>query len=239
VPSIETQGRSVEASGLADDFDRIAHRYDLLNALNPGYRRHLRMSAERLRLAPGAHVLDLCCGTGLSTMALLDACPEARVSALDNSRGMLDVARQKPQLRGVSFLLGDAMDPAAAGASGPFDALFMAYGIRNVPDPDTCLQRVRSLLRPGSPVVFHEYSVAGNPRARWVWNAVAGALIVPLGAALTGCPQLFRYLRRSVNAFDSVDAFCRRLERAGFEHVSVHALDGWQRGIAHTFCAST
>ena len=70
-------------------------------------------------------------------------------------------------------------------------------------------------------------------------RAVSTLAVLPLGAALTGSSELFRYLRRSVNAFDSVDAFCRRLERAGFEHVSVHAMDGWQRGIAHTFCAST
>lgn len=222
---------------LAADFDRVARRYDLLNALNPGYRRHLRNSARRLMLAPDDHVLDLCCGTGLSTHALLQACPTARVTALDNSPGMLAIAQQKRALAQVRFVLGDAMDPSAAGACGPFDAVFMAYGIRNVPDPDACLRRLRGLLRPGGRIAFHEYSVAGDLRAQWVWNAVASAVIVPLGTALTGSPQLFRYLRRSVNAFDSVHAFCRRLEGAGFEEVTLHPTDGWQRGIAHTFCA--
>jgi len=222
---------------LADDFDRVASRYDLLNRMNPGYRSHLRISAQRLGLVADARVLDLCCGTGLSSEALLRACPSVRVTALDNSRGMLEVARSKPALAAVRFVLGDAMDPAAAGASGPFDALFMAYGIRNVPDPDACLLRMRALLVPGGRAVFHEYSVADNPRAQLVWNAVATAVIIPLGAALTRSPELFRYLRRSVNAFDSVEVFCRRLRRAGFERVSVEPMDGWQRGIAHTFSA--
>jgi ubiquinone/menaquinone biosynthesis methyltransferase len=222
---------------LAAGFDRVASRYDLLNRLNPGYRRHLRASAQRLELTSGERVLDLCCGTGLSTEALLHSCHGARITALDNSPGMLAVARHKPQLAAVRFVLGDAMDPAAAGALGPFDALFMAYGIRNVPDRDACLRRMRALLRDGGRVVFHEYSVADNLRAKLVWNAVAAAVIIPLGAALTRTPELFRYLRSSVNAFDSVARFSRRLHEAGFERVTVQPTDGWQRGIAHTFSA--
>jgi ubiquinone/menaquinone biosynthesis C-methylase UbiE len=222
---------------LAGDFDRVASRYDLLNRMNPGYRRHLRISAQRLGLAPHARVLDLCCGTGLSTEALLGVCPSARITALDNSRGMLEVARSKPVLEAARFVLGDAMDPAAAGASGPFDALFMAYGIRNVVDPDACLLRMRALLRDSGRVVFHEYSVADNLRAQLVWNTVATAVIIPLGVTLTRSPELFRYLRSSVNAFDSVARFCLRLRDAGFERISVAPVDGWQRGIAHTFSA--
>ncbi|HMI92187.1 MAG TPA: class I SAM-dependent methyltransferase, partial [Polyangiales bacterium] len=222
---------------LAGNFDRVASRYDLLNRMNPGYRRHLRISAQRLELAPHARVLDLCCGTGLSTEALLGVYPSAQITALDNSRGMLDVARGKPALAATRFLLGDAMDPAAAGASGPFDALFMAYGIRNVSDPDACLLRMRGLLRGGGRVVFHEYSVADNLRARLVWNTVATAVIIPLGATLTRSTELFRYLRSSVNAFDSVERFCLRLRDAGFQRVAVAPMDGWQRGIAHTFSA--
>ncbi|MFT3927193.1 MAG: class I SAM-dependent methyltransferase [Myxococcales bacterium] len=225
------------SAALSREFDTVASRYDLLNALNPGYRKHLAWSAERLRARPDAELLDLCCGTGLSTQALLTAYPGARISALDASAGMLAVAAKKPALTAVRFLLGDATDPAAHGASGPFDGILMAYGIRNVPDKDLCLRHLKSLLKPGGRVAFHEYSVADSALARAIWNAVSSTVIVPLGSSLSRAPELFRYLRRSVNEFDGVRAFVARLERAGFGRVEVLPMDGWQRGVTHTFVA--
>lgn len=226
-----------EKERVPSGFDRVARRYDLLCALNPGYAKHLAWSARRMALPARARALDLCCGTGLSTRALVRAYPDADVVGLDASPGMIAVARRKPELGRVRFLVGDAMDPAAAGATGPFDGLLMAYGIRNVPDPDACLARLRELLVPGGVACFHEYSVADSRAARAVWNAVAATVIVPLGAAATGSGELFRYLRRSVVEFDGVQAFEARLRRAGFDPVSTHTMDGWQRGIVHSFVA--
>jgi ubiquinone/menaquinone biosynthesis C-methylase UbiE len=220
-----------------EQFDSVAQRYDLLQRLNPGYRKHLRMSACRLAAKEDGRILDLCCGTGLSTEALVQAYPGAQLTALDASERMLVQARRKPELQRVRFILGDAMDPKAAGAEGPFDAILMAYGIRNVDDPDLCLSRMVALLAPGGRVAFHEYSVAGSRYHRWLWGVVASAIIVPLGRVLTGSSQLFTYLRRSVDEFDSVAGFEERLRRAGLVDVRTHTMDGWQRGIVHTFVA--
>ncbi|MFW6050624.1 MAG: class I SAM-dependent methyltransferase [Myxococcota bacterium] len=217
-------------------FDRVAGSYDLLTGLNPGYRRHLRMSAERLRVPRRARLLDLCCGTGRSTAALLAAHPGATVVGLDASEGMLARARRKDLGPRVSFVRGDAMDPAAS-VNGPFDGILVAYGIRNVPDPDLCLRRLRALLRPGGTLAVHEYSVADSRWARTVWNAVTALVIIPGGFVTSGSTSLYRYLRRSVLDFDGVRAFQARLERAGFEDVRAEPMDGWQRSIVHTFLA--
>ena len=150
---------------------------------------------------------------------------------------MLQVARTRPRLAGVDFVHGDAMDPGAAGIDGPFDGILMAYGIRNVPDADACLQRVRGLLAPGAPVCFHEYSVTGSPLATAVWKAVTALIIIPAARVVTGDDGLFRYLRDSVLAFDSVDGFEQRLRRAGFTGVRTLPAGGWQRGIVHSFLA--
>lgn len=218
-------------------FDRAARRYDLLCALNPGYRAHLRRSARRMELSPGSRVLDLCCGTGLSTAALLAVGDDLRVVGLDASPGMLAVARAKSGLRAVDFVLGDAADPRAAGVEGPFDGILMAYGIRNLPDPDRGLCAIRDLLAPGGVVCFHEYSVADSRVARGIWNAVAATVIVPLGRLFTGSAELFRYLRSSVNEFDGVEAFEGRLRAAGFTDVRTLPHGSWQRGIVHSFLA--
>ena len=237
---MRTGGEWAPASGkdsLSMRFDRVAARYDRLNALNPGYTKHLRWSAERLALPEDARVLDLCCGTGLSTSALRRAYPRARITALDASAGMLNVARRKPELGGVTWLLGDAMDPASAGAEGPYDGILMAYGIRNVVDPDACLRRLRDLLASGGALCLHEYSVAGSRRARTVWKLVTSLVIIPAGFVLTGSTALFRYLRRSVLEFDDVSSLQDRLRRAGFVDVRTEAMDGWQRDIVHSFMA--
>ncbi len=234
---MELQQDLPQAAALRRDFDSVAERYDLLNRFNPGYRKHLRWSAARLGVSPDAELLDLCCGTGLSTEALLAVYPRARLMALDASPGMLRVAARKAALSRVCFLVGDATDPGAHGASGPYDGILMAYGIRNLSERDRCLDRLRRLLKPGGRIAFHEYSVADRPMARLVWNVVAGAVIAPLGSLFTEAPGLFRYLRQSVNEFDSVRSFVGRLERSGFRNVQVLPMDGWQRGIAHTFLA--
>jgi ubiquinone/menaquinone biosynthesis methyltransferase len=219
------------------DFDRVARRYDLLTGMNPGYSKHLRWSAERLAARPDARLLDLCCGTGLSTAQLQRVYPTASIDALDASAGMLDVARKKPALRKVSFLLGDAMAPAAAGATGPYDGILMAYGIRNMPDRDQALAGVLSLLAPGGTVCFHEYSVADSFRASLTWKLVSSAIIVPSGRLFSGEARIYEYLRESVLAFDGVSAFTQRLRAAGFTDVHVEPMDGWQRGILHSFIA--
>lgn len=220
-------------------FNRISSTYDLLTGMNPGYQRHLRMSAARLRLGVDAKILDLCCGTGLSTEALFRVYPAADITAVDASEGMLDEAKQKPLARQVRFLLGDAMDPAALPeVEGPYDGILMAYGIRNMPDPDLCLERLLKLLKPGGRVCFHEYSVADSRRSRALWNGVCLGVIIPGGMITARSADIYRYLRRSVLDFDGVKAFESRLERAGFVDVRTEAMDGWQRGIVHSFVAS-
>jgi ubiquinone/menaquinone biosynthesis C-methylase UbiE len=230
-------GLASRKSRIASDFDRVASGYDRLNALNPGYSKHLRWSAERLGLKADARILDLCCGTGLSTAALRSVYPEAELTGMDASAGMLAQARDKPGLEGVEWLQGDAMDPRAAGAVGPYDGILMAYGIRNVPDPDLCLHRVGALLADGGVLCLHEYSVAGSSRARSIWKLVTTGVVIPLGLLLTRTTSIFRYLRRSVLEFDSVDEVEDRLRRAGFLEVRTEPMDGWQRGVVHSFLA--
>ena len=222
---------------LTAGFNRVAHAYDLLVSLNPGYRRHLRRSARRLQLPPGARILDLCCGTGQSTLALRAVYPDAALVGLDAAGDMLRVARARPELAGVQFIHGDAMDPRAAGVQGWFDGILMAYGIRNVIDADACLAAVRELLAADAVACFHEYSVAGSAVSRTVWRAVTNAIVRPTARIVAGDDRLFVHLRDSVLAFDSRDAFERRLHRAGFAAVQTLPMGGWQRGIVHSFLA--
>jgi SAM-dependent methyltransferase len=154
--------RELEAS-----FDRVAAHYDLLCRLNRGYRTHLRWSAERLGLAPGARILDLCCGTGLSTAALVATYPDADIVGLDISRGMLAHARRQPDLAACH-----ARRWRRDGPGGRRRARALRRhpdGVRpaQCADPDLCLQRLHDLLAPGGVLCVHEYSVADSRRSRW------------------------------------------------------------------------
>jgi uncharacterized protein with NAD-binding domain and iron-sulfur cluster/ubiquinone/menaquinone biosynthesis C-methylase UbiE len=222
-----------------DGFDRAARSYDRLVGANPGYHAHLRRSARRLRLPPGdgtgLRLLDLGCGTGASTAALLAVAPKAEIVAVDASAGMLAEARRKPWPATVTFVHARAEDLAAAGLRGPFDGVLAAYLVRNLADPDRLLRTVRGLLRPGATAAVHEYSVADSRFRKLVWRAVCATVIVPAGRLLSGDATLYRYLRQSVLEFDGVRAMSARLRRAGFTGVRVEPMSGWQRGIVHTF----
>lgn len=221
---------------LSAAFDRGAGAYDRLVGLNPGYHGHLRRSAAAIP-AGARRVLDGGCGTGASTKALLGVVPGVEIVGVDASAGMLAEARRKPWPDKVSFVHSRIEDLAAAGVRGPFDAIFAAYLIRNLPDPDPALAALAGLLRPGGVLVVHDYSVAGNLRARLTWSAVCWSVIIPLGRVVSGDAGLYRYLWRSVLDFDGVPAFGARLRRAGFANVRTRSVAGWQRGIVHTFRA--
>ncbi|MGW0290846.1 class I SAM-dependent methyltransferase [Streptomyces tuirus] len=224
---------------LAHAFDHASRTYDRLTGLNPGYRADLLRSARRLRLpgdGAGLHLLDLGCGTGASTRALLRAAPRARFTAVDASAGMLQRALAKPWPDSVRFLHLSAEELDAAG-EGPFDAVFAAYLFRNVSDPDAVLATVRTLLRPGGRLAVHEYSLGGSPAHRALWTAVCQGVIIPAGT-LTGDRALYRHLWHSVLDFDTAADFTGRLTRAGFTGARALPLAGWQTGITHTFVAT-
>ncbi|WP_374984836.1 methyltransferase domain-containing protein [Streptomyces fradiae] len=223
---------------LARAFDHASDTYDRLTALNPGYRAGLQRSARRLRLpgdGAGLHVLDLGCGTGASTEALLRVAPRARITAVDASAGMLRQALAKPWPRNVRFRHLSAERAATAG-EGPYDAVFAAYLFRNVTDPDALLGTVRSLLRPGGRLAVHEYSLSGSALHRALWTAVCRAVVVPAGT-LSGDGALYRHLWRSVLDFDTAPEFTARLAGAGLTGVRALPVAGWQTGITHTFLA--
>jgi ubiquinone/menaquinone biosynthesis C-methylase UbiE len=232
------ESHKVEVPG---KFDDVASTYDLLTGANPGYHRHLRLSAARLRDAiprpegRPLRLLDLCCGTGSSTAALRRVFPDAEIVGLDASEGMLAQARRKGALR-ATFVHGDGMDPGAT-VEGPFDGILMAYGIRNMPDRDACLANLRGMLAPGGVIAFHEYSVADSAWATALWNLVCWLVIIPGGLITSPRSDIYRYLRHSVVTFDGVRAFEDRLARAGFTDVRTEAMDGWQTGVLHTFLA--
>jgi len=228
-------------------FDEAAPSYDTMVARNPGYHAHLAAAADALLSAlpaPGpVRLVDLGCGSGASTRALLQAAARtarpAALTGVDASRGMLEEARDKSWPTGVRFEQGLAQDLLARreewGLAQPVDGLLAAYLFRNVGERDQVLQDVHHLLAPGGVLVVQEYSVAQSRSADLVWSLVCWLVVIPLSWLTSRQTRLYRYLWQSVRGFDSVQTFTDRLYRAGFTDVEVRTAPGWQRGILHTF----
>lgn len=227
---------------LAVAFDAGAPAYDVLVDRNPGYHDHLRLSARRLGITgdgAGLRLLDVGCGTGASTAALLSVAPRAEIVGVDAAAAMLTRARTKPWPDTVRFTHSPVEDLADADVHGPFDAIFAAYLVRNLADPDATLHALRDLLRPGGTLAVHDYVAGEDVATRAKWHAVCWGIVIPLAVAHRGGVGLYRHLWRSVTRFDDAPAFARRLCHAGYEGVRYATVPGWQRGIEHTFLATS
>ncbi len=244
-----TDSARLDVDDLPAAFTEAASRYDRMVSLNPGYHRHLRSAADALLETLDPHrplrLVDLGCGSGASTRALLAAAradgAEVRVTGVDASAGMLAQAEAKTWPAGVDFHQGLAQDlgadRAALGLQAPADGVLAAYLFRNVTERDAVLADVLELLSGGGTLVVQEYSVAGSPLASAVWTLVSWSVVIPLSWLTTRQTRLYRYLWRSVQRFDSVQTFTDRLHAAGFVDVEVRTVPGWQQGILHTFRA--
>ena len=243
----------VHLGEVPEAFDEVADRYDLMVAMNPGYHAHLRASADALadalaHLDPNRagpyRVVDLGCGSGASTRALVAALDDRSLRyelvGVDGSAGMLREAQAKTWPGHVRFVHARAEELATredVTRSGPIDGIFAAYLVRNVTARDELLATLHDLLTPGGALVIHEYSVAGNRRAEAVWTAVCRGVVVPLGYVTSRRTRLYRYLWQSVMQMDSTEVLMQRLLTAGFEDVGTRSVRGWQQGIIHTFRA--
>src|SRR5215207_4548868 len=146
---------------IAGMFDAIAPRYDLLNrVLSAGLDQRWRQRAvDALALPPAAHVLDLCTGTADLAIAVAERHPNVRITGVDFSGAMLRLGlgkiRSGSLARRVRLVRGDAASIPIAG--GMCDAATVAFGIRNVAEPERALSELSRVLRSGARLAILEF----------------------------------------------------------------------------------
>jgi demethylmenaquinone methyltransferase/2-methoxy-6-polyprenyl-1,4-benzoquinol methylase len=210
-------------------FGRIARRYDLANRVLSGgidtYWRHCLVAAVR-RARPRS-VLDLATGSGDVAFALERGLPPGvRVVGMDFCAPMLAEADRKKSRRpgshpGLEFRHGDAL--ALPLDDGDYDAVTMAFGLRNMADRARCLSEIRRVLSPGGSLFVLEFS---RP---WPWVRPLYAFhlrrVVPgLAGALTGDRGAYEYLGDSIGSFPGRDALADEIRAAGFSAVTARAM---------------
>jgi len=221
------------------EFNKIARRYDLATGLSQGYRYDLEKSASLLRLGGHETVLDLCCGTGKSTAALLPFIRNGKITGIDNSEEMLRAAREKFHAETAAgkmdFRLYDVMHLPYEENS--VDVIFMAYGLRNMPDYDICIRNLYRILKPGGKLLVHDYSLSENAWSKSYWKLLGYGFILPFCTLVTGESRIFSYLVRSVSRFLQPSALVTLLEKNGFSDIHCHKHKGWRGPILKAFYA--
>lgn len=227
-------GLDKNAEVISGMFDSIARKYDRMNhGLSLGIDRLWRRRFVRRlsrKLPEKAAVLDLACGTGDLTKALSNK--GYHVTGLDISSEMMAIAREKCRYLSPKpgFVLGSAEQ--IPFPDGSFDAVTIAFGLRNFDHRAQCLSEIRRVLRPGGRLAVLEFAV---PRNR-LWRALYLFYFknsFRLMGHLVGSGSAYGYLVDSVLAFPRYEALCREFEAAGFRDVSYTALSGGVACIYH------
>lgn len=208
-------------------FSEIAPKYDFLNRLlSFGIdRRWRRRTRKKLALQPGQKLLDLCCGTG--DLALEFAQHQIEVTGADFTYAMLPLARSKATKRKLNLNWSQADAQALPFPDQSFDAITIAFGIRNVFEPQVALAECLRVLKPGGRLAVLEFFPIPNR----LWGACFRIYfhhVLPLIAKVVraGRTGAYRYLPESVESFATVEQFEAWMEQAGFESCSDEALTG-------------
>jgi demethylmenaquinone methyltransferase/2-methoxy-6-polyprenyl-1,4-benzoquinol methylase len=227
----EVHARNDKADKVRDMFGAIARSYDLNNRVHSLWRDEAwRRAAVRMAaVRPGETVLDMACGTGDLTQAFARRSPAGLVIGGDFTHAMLELAAHKrtrlpaPTAGRIRYIEADAMALPVADAS--VDVVSIAFGIRNVQDPDRAIAEFFRVLKPGGRVVILEFDQPRIAPVRW-FNAFYCGQVMPRTATWISRDRsgAYRYLPRSVTSFMSHETLGDRLRTAGFGAVRHRSL---------------
>ncbi|MCH8327216.1 MAG: ubiquinone/menaquinone biosynthesis methyltransferase [Candidatus Marinimicrobia bacterium] len=197
-------------------FDDIASRYDLLNRfLSLGmdilWRRAM---VQSLQLSAGDTLLDLACGTGDVAKAVARRHPDVKIFGGDPAPAMLERAvRKLPQLRPVVCVAEQL--PFGDDA---FEAVTVAFGVRNFADLEVGLAEIARVLKPGGQLAVLEFAQADRGPLQRFYRWYVGTALPLIGGMLSRS-DAYRYLPDSIERFPSPPEFIALLESAGISNI--------------------
>jgi demethylmenaquinone methyltransferase/2-methoxy-6-polyprenyl-1,4-benzoquinol methylase len=195
-------------------FDRIAGVYDRMNSVMTAgmHHRWRRRAVDLARVGPGSRALDVATGTG--DLAIELAGRGARVTGLDFSEPMLELARRKaPE---IEFVSGNALELGYPDAQ--FDAVTVGFGARNFADLERGLSEMARVTRSGGRVVILEITTPQKPPLSWFFRLWFDRLVPALGR-VAGDPDAYRYLPSSVRRFPGPRELAGLMVDAGLDDV--------------------
>jgi demethylmenaquinone methyltransferase/2-methoxy-6-polyprenyl-1,4-benzoquinol methylase len=226
----------VEKQALIDDvFHSVAHRYDLMNdlmsfGLHRAWKDALVTAVDPPKRRPFA-LLDVAGGTGDIALRVIDrGGEETRATVCDINPDMLAIGRERA---GGRITFTEANAEALPFADRSFDAVTIAFGIRNVPRVEQALTEAFRVLKIGGKFLCLEFSTVDVPGLDRLYDFYSFNVIPALGRAVAGDAESYRYLVESIRRFPRPEDFAAMLRAAGFARVSYQPMTG---GIVALHC---
>ena len=219
-------------------FDRIAGRYDFMNRfLSLGIDVSWRKKAIR-ELAKDApqHILDVATGTGDMAIRAAQMLRPQKITGIDISEGMLEIGRKKVKVANlasqVQLLKGDS--ETINFEDNHFDAVMVAFGVRNFENLQQGLREILRVMKPGARLVIVEFS---NPKAgviRGLYHWYMGKLAPAIARFFKQNKKAYQYLNESSKAFPDRERLLSILKKEGYKDAYFKALS---LGICCIYCA--
>lgn len=233
MPTERTADELKHSKAVREMFSGIASRYDFLNHLLSANidKRWRRLVAKKLTDVlenPEAKVLDVACGTG--DLALeLQKHAKAKIIGTDFCRPMLEIASDKTAKTNVSIPFVEADGMNLSFADETFDAVTIAFGLRNFSNWKDGLIELHRILKKGGKLVILEFSSPVLPGFRQIFQFYFASILPRIGGAVSGSRGAYSYLPDSVSKFPDQKNLSRMMSEIGFSDVEYKNLTG---GIA-------
>jgi demethylmenaquinone methyltransferase / 2-methoxy-6-polyprenyl-1,4-benzoquinol methylase len=224
-----------DKQALVDDvFHKVARRYDLMNDLmSAGLHRAWKDALVTAINPPKSDrdfaLLDVAGGTGdVSFRTIAAGGSGTRAIVADINAEMLGVGRERARMQALDHVVSfvDANAEALPFPDQSFDAVAIAFGIRNVPRIDRALAEMHRVLRLGGRLLCLEFSNVDVPGLDALYELYSFNVVPALGRAVVGDAEPYRYLVESIRRFPRPHAFAEMLRAAGLRRVSHRLMSG-------------
>lgn len=209
-------------------FDNIAPAYDFMNrAMTLGVdRRWRRITVDAIAAEKPRQVLDVATGTGDLAIQIARRMQSASISGVDLSPTMVEVGRRKIETAGLSgrvtLEVADCLNLPFDNNS--FDAVTVAYGVRNFEHLDQGYAEMTRVLRPGGIIAVLELTEPDGTLIKPLYKLYTRMIIPTVGKLVSGDSSAYSYLPRSIAAVPSGEAMLALMRKAGLERTHAHAL---------------
>lgn len=224
----DTSSKLSKKEQVAEMFNNIAGRYDLLNhVLSMGIDKSWRTKAiRRIATVQPKIILDVATGTGDLAIAAARQLPGSMITGIDIAAQMLQVGEHKIADKSLSDRISmvEADSEELPYEDGHFDAILCAFGTRNFQNLHQGLSEMCRVMRPGGKVAILEFSKPKMFPVKQLFTFYFRFILPLLGKAVSKHNTAYTYLPESVRAFPEGNDFCAILEACGFKHARAEAL---------------
>ena len=233
MPTERTAREMEHARAVREMFSGIAKKYDFLNHFlsvntDKRWRRLVSKKLKDVLERENALVLDVACGTGDLSVELQTA-GRAKVIGTDFCRPMLEIAFHKNAKNNTAIPYIEADGMNLSFASDAFDAVTIAFGLRNFSNWQDGLVELHRILKKGGKLAILEFTTPVVPGFKQIFNLYFTQILPRIGGAVSGSRGAYEYLPDSVSRFPDQKGLVKMMEQTGFSDVEYKNLTG---GIA-------